>query len=296
MVISIASGKGGTGKTTIATNLALSLSSTKGESPLKRPVQILDCDVEEPNSHIFIKPVMQDKIPVFIPVPQVDMATCNLCGKCKDVCAHNAIAVLDNRVLIFPELCHGCGACSYLCPQHAMGEVGRGIGFIEIGESNNLQFIHGKLNIDEAMSPPLIRTVKQYINPARTVILDAPPGTSCPVITAIKDTDFCILVTEPTPFGLSDLILAVDVLRILNIPFGVVINRSDVGNEEIDKYCKEQNIPILMRILFKKEIAYAYAKGIPIIKAFPEYRRQFQELFYTIMQQIKYYPALLHEG
>ena len=277
MIISIASGKGGTGKTTVATNLALSIPNA----------QILDCDVEEPNSHIFIKPEIKNKEAVSIPVPEVDGSKCDGCGRCQEVCVYNAIAVINKKVLIFPELCHGCGSCSYFCPQHAIKEVDKEIGFVEIGEKGNLLFAHGKLNIGEAMSPPLIKAVKKHIDPARVNIIDVPPGTSCPVITAIKRSDFCILVTEPTPFGLNDLILAVEVLRKLSIPFAVVVNRSDLGDRKTDNYCRQENIPILMKIPFKREIASAYSKGETIVESFPEYRRQFCELFEMIKSIIE---------
>jgi len=272
MIISIASGKGGTGKTTVATNLALSIPNA----------QILDCDVEEPNAHIFIKPEIKNRELVFIPVPKIDESECNNCGKCGEICVYNAIAVLENKTLVFPDLCHGCGSCSYFCPQGAIKEVNKEIGYVEIGNNDKLQFVHGNLNIGEMMAPPLIKTVKKYINSDKTAIIDAPPGTSCPVITAIKDSDFVILVTEPTPFGLNDLILAVEVVKILNIPFGVVINRSDLGNKDTDAYCRKENIPILMRIRFKKEIAMAYSKGIPVVEALPEYKKSFQKLFRKI--------------
>ncbi len=272
MIISVASGKGGTGKTTVAVNLALSIPN----------VQLLDCDVEEPNAHIFIKPSIKNRMPVFILVPEVDKTRCNFCGKCKEVCAYNAIAVLKKDVLVFKELCHGCGACAYLCPEGAIKEVNKEIGFVEIGEKDNLQFAHGKLKIGEAMSPPLIKAVKQYMNPTRTVIVDIPPGTSCPVIEAIKRSDYCVLVTEPTPFGLYDLILAIEVIRKLKIPFGVVINRADLGNRKTEDYCHKENIPILMKIPFKKEIAKAYSRGEIIIETLPEYKKSFQQLFSKI--------------
>ena len=274
MIISVASGKGGTGKTTIATNLALVLSDT----------QLIDCDVEEPNSHIFIKPDMSDKETVSIPVPEVDSVKCNSCGRCQQVCAYNAIVVIKDSVLVFPELCHGCGACSYFCPQKAITEIDKPVGLVEKGRSQDLEFIHGKLDIGQMLSPPVIKAAKKYINSAKTVIIDAPPGTSCPVVTTIKNTDFVLLVTEPTPFGLNDLILAVEVARKLNIPFGVVINRSDLGNDATEKYCAKENIPILMRIPFRKEIAEAYSQGIAIVEKLPEYRKEFLELFNRIKE------------
>lgn len=277
MIISVASGKGGTGKTTVAVNLALSL----------KDIQFLDCDVEEPNAHIFLKPHIEKSYPVTIPVPQVDLSKCNFCGRCAEVCAYNAIAVIKDKVLVFPELCHGCGACSYLCPQNAIKETGRQIGIVEIGNRDNLIFIHGRLNIGEAMSPPLIRAVKECIDSSRIVIIDAPPGTSCPVIESVKDSNFCLLVTEPTPFGLHDLKLAVQTLKELKIPFAVVINRSDIGDKKVDDYCKKENIPVLMKVPFNKEIAVAYSKGINIIEALPEYKEKFINLYNLIKEKIK---------
>jgi len=278
MIISVASGKGGTGKTTIAVNLALSIGN----------VQFLDCDVEEPNAHIFLKPKINRQEKAFILVPEIDNSKCVYCGKCAKVCVYNAIAVLPGQevkrgtTLVFAHLCHGCGACSALCPKNAIKEVNREIGVVESGDCGKIEFVHGKLNIGEAMSPPLIRRVKEHIDTKKTVIIDAPPGTSCPVVTSVKGSDFCVLVTEPTPFGLNDLILAVEVLKKLAIPFGVVINRADLGNNKTEEYCKQKNIPVLMRVPFKKEIAMAYSKGEPIVKAFPEYKKDFLELFNTI--------------
>ena len=272
MIISVASGKGGTGKTTIATNLARALSD----------VQLIDCDVQEPNAHIFIKPDILNKQTVSIPVPEVDPEKCNLCGRCQEVCVYNAIIVIKNSVLVFPELCHGCGACSYFCSQKAITEIEKPIGIVEKGQSKDLEFIHGKLNVGEMLSPPVIKAAKKHINHEKIVIIDAPPGTSCPVVTTMKNTDFVLLVTEPTPFGLNDLILAVEVARKLNIPSGVIINRYDLGNEDTENYCREENIPILMKIPFKKEIASAYSQGKMIIEAFPDLKKDFRQLFEDI--------------
>jgi len=272
VIISIASGKGGTGKTMVAVNLALSLSN----------IQLVDCDVEEPNCHIFIKPDIENRSTVSIPVPEVNRDKCNGCGRCQEVCAYNAIAVVKKEVIIFSELCHGCGSCSYFCPLKAIDEKNKEIGIIETGRKNNIRFVHGKLNVGMMMSPPVIREVKKCIDKEKTVIIDSPPGTSCPVITTIKDTNFVILVTEPTPFGLNDLSLAVEVVRKLGIPSGVIINRSDLGNEKIDQYCAREGIPILMRIPFDRKIAEIYSNGDTIVRSLPEYKSKFGDLYKKI--------------
>lgn len=274
MIISIASGKGGTGKTTIAVNLALSLKNA----------QLLDCDVEEPNAHLFLKPRFEERYPAFVTVPEVDLERCTYCGKCQEVCEFHAMVVLPKSrdkkgsVMIFPNLCHSCGACEKLCPEGAIRERKREIGSIEVGSSSDLQFAHGRLFIGEAISPPLIRQVRSYTHSMRTVIIDAPPGTSCPMIASVKGSDFCILVTEPTPFGMNDLALAVEVVKKMKIPFGVVINRSDIGDGKVEFYCKAQEIPVLMSIPFDREIAELYSKGIPLVQVKKEYARRFEEL------------------
>ncbi|MBW2555190.1 MAG: ATP-binding protein [Deltaproteobacteria bacterium] len=268
MIISVASGKGGTGKTIISTSLALSL----GE------VQFLDCDVEEPNGHIFLKPQINERLSVGTPVPEVDETKCNFCGKCAQICEFNAIVVIKKKVLFFPELCHGCGGCSYICPENAIKEVEREIGVIEKGRSGNIDFSHGILNVGEPMAPPLIKQVKGLITNNKDVIIDASPGTSCPVVETVKGSDFCLLVTEPTPFGLNDLILAVEMLKKLAIPSGVVINCADIGDDEVNKYCQSENIPILMTIPWDRKIAEAYSRGTPLIEALPEFRDKFSKL------------------
>jgi len=276
MIISVASGKGGTGKTTIATSLALSLGK----------VQFLDCDVEEPNAHIFLKPHVKERIPVGIPVPEVNQSQCNFCRKCAEICEFNAIVVIKKKVLFFPELCHGCGGCAYICPEKAIKEVEREIGVIEKGISGDIDFIHGILNVGEPMAPPLIRQVKKYINNSKNAVIDASPGTSCPVVEAVKGSNFCLLVTEPTPFGLNDLKLAVGMLRKLTIPFGVVINCADIGDEEVKRYCESKNIPILMTIPWERRIAEAYSRGIPLIEVLPEYRNGFYQLYEKLVKNL----------
>jgi MinD superfamily P-loop ATPase len=275
MIISVASGKGETGKTLVATSLALSLKD-------KYRVQLLDCDVEEPNGHIFMKPDITQSEVVSIPVPRVDEEKCTHCGKCAEVCAYHAIAVLGEYVLTFPELCHGCGACSYLCPEKAISEVPHEIGVIETGQADGVAFGHGKLNIGQAMAPPVIRKVKGLVDKDSVVIIDASPGTSCPVVEAIKGSDFCLLVTEPTPFGLNDLILAVETVRQLRIPFGIVLNRADVGDGKTEEYCAKEGIPILLTIPLDMNIASFYSQGVPLVEGMPDYKNSFIKLYEKI--------------
>ena len=275
MIVSIASGKGGTGKTMVATSLALSLEDN---------IQFLDCDVEEPNGHIFLKPVIDNQEPVNVLIPNVDEARCTLCGKCAEVCAFNAIAVLPKKVLVFPELCHGCGACSYLCPDGAINEIDKSVGIVETGHSGQIEFIHGKLSVGEAMAPPIIRKVKGYIDPEKTVIIDVPPGTSCPVVEAVRGSDFCLLVTEPTPFGLHDMSLAVEVIRKLDIPCGVVLNRDSVGDNKVVEYCSAEEIPILLHIPLDIEIARLYSRGVTLVEGMPQWIPAFRTLFQDISQ------------
>jgi len=277
MIISVASGKGGTGKTLVSTSLALSLKE-------RGKVQLLDCDVEEPNAHLFLKPVITRSEIVSIPVPEVDEEKCTYCGKCAEVCAYNAIAVMKQKVLVFPQLCHGCGACSYLCPEKAISERENEIGLVESGNSDGMDFAHGKLSIGEAMAPPVIRKVKEHANRDGAVIIDVPPGTSCPVVEAVKDSDFCLLVTEPTPFGLSDLVLAVETVRQINIPCGIVLNRAGIGDKKVEEYCQKEDIPILLTIPLNTEIASFYSRGIPLVKGLPQWQGSFLGLFDKIRE------------
>jgi MinD superfamily P-loop ATPase len=271
MIISVASGKGGTGKTTVAVNLALSLP--------KGTVQLIDCDVEEPNSHLFLSPSIHQVTSMGIPVPRINESKCTYCGKCAKVCEYHAIAVILKNVLVFDELCHGCGACSYLCPEKAIFEVEREIGIVQEGNADGVSFVNGVSNVGEPMASPLIRKAKEKIERDKIVILDAPPGTACPVIETVKGSDLCILVTEPTPFGLNDLELAVGMLEKLGIPTGVVINKADIGDRKVWDYCRSKEIPVLMEIPMDREIAESYSKGIPIVSQKPSYVQKFQNLF-----------------
>lgn len=277
MIVSVASGKGGTGKTTVAVSLALALQAD-------RAVQFLDCDVEAPNAHLFMKPKIDQSEAVYTPVPEIDESLCTHCGRCAEVCAYNALAVLKEDVLVFSELCHGCGACSLFCPESAIKETGKRIGVIESGRAGNIRFAHGRLDVGQAMSPPLIRALKKKLDPGRIVVIDAPPGTSCPVIESMKRSDFCLLVTEPTPFGLHDLELAAGAAREMNIPCGVVVNRASLGggDGEIRDFCAREKLPVLMAIPFDRRIAEAYARGQSLLEAFPAYRPEFLKLFAAI--------------
>lgn len=277
MQISVASGKGGTGKTLVATSLAFSLKDIYN-------VQLIDCDVEEPNDYIFIKPDITIEEPVYMTNPSVDENLCTYCGKCADICAFNAIAVIKNHILTFNNLCHGCGACSYLCPEKAITEINRETGVIEMGTSGNMEFIQGILTVGEAMATPVIDQVKNKADKDKVVIVDTPPGTSCPVVHSVKGSDFCLLVTEPTPFGLNDLILAVETVETLGIQCGIIINRSGENDSQIEDYCREKDIPVLMKIPLDTEIARLYSKGIILAEGIPRWKEIFIALFKNIKE------------
>lgn len=273
MIIAVASGKGGTGKTTVSVNLARIVGSD---------VQLLDCDVEEPNAHLFLQGQVHEEEPVTIPIPQVDALLCDGCGECGRFCEYHAIVTFGAVPLVFPEMCHGCGGCMRVCPKKAISEVGNRIGVVKVLQSGNIMLIQGCLDVGVAMAPPLIRAVKSRLRDGGPAILDAPPGTSCPVIATIRDTDLVVLVTEPTPFGLHDLKLAVDMVRVIGIPFGVVVNRVGIGDERVHIYCKEEKIPILLEIPEDRRIAEAYSRGRLIVEALPEYRGLFEDLLQKI--------------
>ncbi len=269
MIISVASGKGGTGKTTVSVNMALALGAG---------VELLDCDVEEPNAHLFLNPVIERSERVETPVPLVDLEKCTFCRKCSTLCRFNALAVVANKVLVFQELCHSCGGCMAVCPEGAITETGRELGTLNFGTRGSIGFINGQLRVGEAMSPPLIKRVRAAADPERLTIIDAPPGTSCPVIAAMNGADFILMVTEPTPFGLHDLKLAVEAVRLLGIPCGLVINRADIGDNKVFEYAEREGLPILLTIPFDRRIAEAYSRGKNIVEEFPEWRERFVAL------------------
>lgn len=272
MKVAVASGKGGTGKTTIATNLAW-VASRDGRS-----VAYVDGDVEEPNGHLFLKPYILSSAPVGRLHPVVDPAKCTHCGRCGQMCQYSAIVCIGQEVLVHPELCHACGGCVLVCPAGAITECMRDTGRLETRRAGPIQFVHGLLNIGEAMSASLVRQVKAAAPQADLVIVDSPPGTSCPVIESVKGADFVLLVTEPTPFGLHDLRLAVEMVRALKLPLGVCVNRADLGEGETQEYCRRQGIEALAEIPDDRRVAEAYSRGVLAAEAVPEFRQAIENL------------------
>ncbi|KON29611.1 (4Fe-4S)-binding protein [miscellaneous Crenarchaeota group-1 archaeon SG8-32-1] len=274
MIIAIASGKGGTGKTTVAVNMALSLEN----------VQLLDCDVEEPNSYILLQPTINEINQVCTQTPMISEELCDYCGKCSKFCAYNALFVASKTIMVFPELCHSCGGCKIVCPKNAITDKERPIGIIKKGKAKDVEIVYGELNVGEAMAIPLIKAVKNQIKSDKTVIIDAPPGTACSLVVSVHKTDYCILVTEPTPFGLHDLKISVQVLKDLNVPMGVVINRAGFGDRKVYQYCEKENIPLLMEIPFDKKIAKLYSRGVPFVTEMPEWKKNFQNIWEKIQR------------
>jgi MinD superfamily P-loop ATPase len=269
MIVSVASGKGGTGKTSVAVNMALSVEN----------VQLLDCDVEEPNAHLLLHPNLCKMEAVYSLIPLVNEKLCDYCGDCSKFCQYNALFTSSEKVLVFPELCHSCGGCALVCPKKAINYEKHRIGALKFGSAGDLKLVYGELEIGKPMAVPVIKAVKKQIEEGKNVILDSPPGTSCPFIETVRGSDFCVLVTEPTPFGLHDLKITVQVLRNMIIPFGVVINRAGVGDKKVYEYCKEENIPILLEIPYQRKIAELYSRGVPFSLEMPEWKARFQTLF-----------------
>ncbi len=277
MKIAVASGKGGTGKTLVSTNLV---------SVIAGGCVYLDCDVEEPNGHLFLRPEQLASTDVSILVPSIDESLCTHCGRCAAVCKFNALIDAKTKVLLFPLMCHGCGSCAYHCPEKAITEVNRKIGVVEDGVFANGRMLTGRLQVGEPMAPPIIKQLHAQVEGApQVVLIDSPPGTSCPMIAAVKSADFVVLVTEPTPFGLHDLILAEEVIRELDLPFGVVVNKSMPGNELIEEHCRQEHIPVLLSIPYDERIARIYSRG-ELLVAQPEFRGMFLGLYSAIQKEV----------
>lgn len=274
MNITVLSGKGGTGKTTVSTNLALSLEN----------VQLLDADVEEPDDYVFINPNFKEEYdPVNRLIPEVNEQKCDACRKCVNFCEYNALAMMGDKVLVFPEICHSCGGCKMICPTDAITEKKREIGKIKSDITRKMEFWQGELNIGEELAVPVIEKLKENIIEEKTTIIDAPPGTTCPTIEAAIDSDYCILVTEPSPFGLNDLKMTVDVIEEINKPYGVIINRAEIKYDSIiEDFLEQKGIPLLMKIPFKRKIAELYSRGIPFVENIPFWKRKFKKLYSRI--------------
>ncbi len=275
-IIAIASGKGGTGKTTVATNLAL----------VMQDVVFIDCDAEEPNAHLFLNPKITAREDVEKQNPVIDESLCDYCGKCAEFCQHNALAVMGKKILFLPHLCHSCGGCAIVCPRGAISEKAVKIGTVERGQAKGMDFIQGRLEIGQPTAVPIIKQEKSHITSGRIAILDCPPGTSCPVVESLRGVDYCMMVTEPTPFGLHDLSLAVEMVRNMNIPCGVVINQADIGDEKVKEYCQRENVYVLAEIPYDRKIAEVYSRGGLIVEELPQYRKLFEDLVVTVKARI----------
>ena len=276
LVLAVASGKGGTGKTTVAVSLALSL---------KEPVHFLDCDVEEPNAHLFLLPRYTDTRAVQVSVPVFDLNRCDTCGQCADFCRFNAIAVANEKLVFFEELCRSCEGCFLVCPKDAISEGKREVGQIKVGETGALRFYGGQLHVGEQAVGPIIRQLKEVQDGREINILDCAPGVGPAVLASVWDADFCLLVTEPTPFGLNDLKLSAKALEMLGVPFGVIINRDGIGDDEVARFCADNEIAVLLKIPHDPEIAKGYARGIPLVRQDMKWIRTFQRLWETIQER-----------
>jgi len=274
MNVAVASGKGGTGKTTVTASLA---------SIWEGPVTAVDLDVEEPNLHLFLRPEITGKKTACLEIPEADESKCTRCRACADICQFKAINVLGQVLLTFPEMCHGCGGCLEVCPEKALSPGARELGEVSWGAAQDIDFLMGRLRIGEAMSPPLMRAVKARLDEMTAakpgdVIIDSPPGVSCPAVNAVMDSDVIVLVTEPTPFGFYDLKLAREAFTPMAIPMGVVINRAGLGDRSVYDYCEETNLPLLAEIPFDRQVAEAYSKGDIISGISPYFKNIFHDL------------------
>ena len=269
MIVAVASGKGGTGKTSVALSLAVAAA---------RRVQLLDCDVEEPNCHLFLRGASVGTRGVNVPLPVVETEACTGCGVCGEVCQFHGIVALPNGAHVFPSLCHGCGACTRLCPAGALSEGQRTVGEVVVSRGDGVELVTGRLAVGETLAVPVVRAVRRCAAGDATVIVDAPPGTSCTMMAAVRGCDVAALVTEPTPFGLHDLTLAVAAVRKLGVPFGVIVNRAGCGDGRVHEYCAAEGIPVLLEVQNERGIAEAYARGETLVTARPELRPRFVAL------------------
>jgi MinD superfamily P-loop ATPase len=277
MIISVASGKGGTGKTSVAVNMALSVGN----------VQFIDCDVEEPNAHLLLHQKLHKIQPVYTFIPLVDEALCSHCGDCSKFCQYNAIFVSPQKVLVFPDLCHSCGGCELVCPKKAIGWEKYRIGTLKFCSIGDSALVYGELDVGKPLAVPVIKAAKQQLTKSKIVILDSPPGASCPFVETVRGSDFCILVTEPTPFGLHDLKITIQILRRMMVPFGVIVNRAGLGDKKVYDYCKEENIHILMEIPYERKIAELYSRGVPFSLEMPQWTEKFQTLYSAIRKLVE---------
>jgi MinD superfamily P-loop ATPase len=288
MRIAIASGKGGTGKTFVTTNLAV---VARKQMHPNTEVMVVDCDVEEPNAALFLKPTIVESKDVGVLVPHVDEAACTYCGRCRDVCVWHAIAVIGGQVLTFPELCHGCGSCARVCPENAISETLRVTGTVERGYSDSIRFAQGTLRLGEAMAPPVIRELKRAYLPSNDglTLIDAPPGVSCSVVESLKNVDRALLVTEPTPFGLHDLTAAAELVQDeMGLDCFVVINRTGIGDSAaIIAFCEERGIPIVARIPHERRIAEVVSRGDLLVQTLPKFRVLFEQLFVNLAAEVE---------
>lgn len=282
MQIAMASGKGGTGKTTLATNLA------RVAADMGRRVTYLDCDVEEPNGHIFLSPQVSMERPINKRIPQVDAERCTHCGECSEICQYSAIVSFrGGPAMVFADLCHACGGCALVCPSEAIEEVAQPIGRLRIGNASGIRFLDGTLDIGQHMGPPAIRAVKQAAPEADLRIIDAPPGTSCPVVEAVRGSDLVVLVTEPTPFGLHDLKLAVEMLRALQLPMGVVINRAERDRDLVSTYCQRARVEVLGKLPDDRAVAEAYSRGRLACEAVSGYRQRIEAIYQKLLSIVE---------